>query len=115
MPRQALVYITICSLVEQNCCDWKVQCCSKLHKGEATDTTQPVVMALHAVHTFLCVQGLAKAWTAWQVAAEERARERALMLQALGHLRLLQARKAWHSWLLYMQRQLQKHVVRGWH
>ena len=118
MPRQALVYSTICCLVEQDCCDWKMQCSSKLHKGEATDTTnitQPVMKELIAVHTLLGVQGLAKAWTLWRAAAEERARKRALKLQALGHLRLLQARKAWHSWLLYMQTQLQKHMVRGWH
>ena len=66
------------------------------------------------MHTLLGVQGLAKAWTAWRLAAEERARKRALMLQALGHLRLLQARKAWNSWLYYMQRQHQKYVVSSW-
>jgi hypothetical protein len=64
------------------------------------------------MHTVL--QGLAKTWIAWHAAAEERARKRALMLQALWHLRLLQARKAWQSWLSYIQRQNQKYMVRKW-
>ena len=56
-----------------------------------------------------------KAWSCWRGGVLEQGKRTALTHQALGHLMMRQARKAWRCWLEHVHRRRHKRMVRLQH